>query len=267
MLNTPTELSHDLPASDDADLTETADELEAVAEDEPKIEKPVSKTKEAEDEGEIFYQIGDIEITQNRLRELQDSEFRQSDYTRKMQAVANEKKTASTQTDAALAALSAIEQILDEDEKTIDWDYLSTSEVKATEAKFKARRDAINAAKTAQSGTKEAITKERIAAENEKLTAAFPEWSGKGGEAKRKADNDLAMKWAQKNGHDNESFSRLDTSLDFVTLIKAARYDQLKESNPATTKQVKQAPKSLKSNQNTPAKPKTLADKFYGKKG
>ena len=263
MLNTPSELSHDLPVTEESDLNETTDELETVAE----TEEIEGEQDEAEDAEETSYQIGDIEITPKRLKELQASEFRQSDYTRKMQAVANEKKTASAQTESALAALSAIEQILDEDEKTIDWDYLSTSEVKATEAKFKARRDAINAAKTAQSGTKEAITKERIAAENEKLTAAYPEWSGKGGEAKRKADNELAMQYAQSIGHDNESFGRYTDHRDFIMLLDAAKYRALKKSNPATTRQVKQAPKSLKSNQNTPAKPKTLADKFYGKKG
>ena len=261
MLNTPSELSHDLPVTDDADLKETTDELETVAE----TEEIDGELPEDDNEGETYYKIGDVEITQNRLKELQESELRQSDYTRKMQAVANEKKTASAQTESALAALSAIEQILDEDEKTIDWDYLSTSEVKATEAKFKARRDAINAAKTAQSETKEAITKERIAAENEKLTAAYPEWSGKGGEAKRKADNELAMQYAQSIGHDNESFGRYTDHRDFIMLLDAAKYRALKKSNPASTKQVKQAPKSLKSNQNTPAKPKTLADKFYGK--
>lgn len=140
MLNTPSqELSQAAPMDGFFEEETPEVETETVAGEE--VEEATEAEEPAEiDENEVFL-IGDREITLSELKRLEDrAKNLEAGYTKKVQQVAEEHraKLAEAETVASdlKAKADAIERFLEEDEKAIDWDMLSPSELKAVEKKF-----------------------------------------------------------------------------------------------------------------------------------
>ena len=191
-----------------------------------------------------------------------------TDYTKKSQAVAEERKAVESERQAVQEAkqmrdtyaqrLEMIEQMLQPQQEE-NLEYLKETDpigysVKVAEmvqrekqlAAVQAERYRIN---QQQEQDRQAQMQSVVAEEMQKLSAAIPEFTDPAkGEAIR---NDIRTFGKQLGFSDNELAAVYD-SRAVLTLYKAMQYDKLVASKPAITKKVNEAPKAIKSGVSKP---------------
>ena len=191
-----------------------------------------------------------------------------TDYTKKSQAVAEERKAVESERQAVQEAkqmrdtyaqrLEMIEQMLQPQQEE-NLDYLKETDpigysVKVAEmvqrekqlASVQAERYRIN---QQQEQDRQAQMQSVVVEEMQKLSAAIPEFTDPAkGEAIR---NDIRTFGKQLGFSDNELAAVYD-SRAVLTLYKAMQYDKLVASKPAITKKVNEAPKAIKSGVSKP---------------
>ncbi len=202
------------------------------------------------------------------LNELIKSYQLGTDYTKKSQAVAEERKAVEAERQAVQEAkqmrdtyaqrLEMIEQMLvPQQEENLE--YLKETDpigysVKVAEmiqrdkqlAAVQAERHRIN---QQQEQDRQAQMQSVVAEEMQKLSSYIPEFSDPAkGEAIR---NDIRAFGKQIGFSDNELAAVYD-SRAVLTLYKAMQYDKLVASKPAITKKVNEAPKAIKSGVSKP---------------
>jgi hypothetical protein len=202
------------------------------------------------------------------LNELIKSYQLGTDYTKKSQAVAEERKAVEAERQAVQEAkamrdtyaqrLEMIEQMLTPQQEE-NLDYLKETDpigysVKVAEmvqrekqlAAVQAERSRIN---QQQEQDRQAQMQSVVAEEMQKLSSFIPEFSDPDkGEAIR---NDIRAFGKQIGFSDNELAAVYD-SRAVLTLYKAMQYDKLVASKPAITKKVNEAPKAIKSGVSKP---------------
>lgn len=191
-----------------------------------------------------------------------------TDYTKKSQAVAEERKAVESERQAVQEAkqmrdtyaqrLEMIEQMLQPQQEE-NLDYLKETDpigysVKVAEmvqrekqlASVQAERYRIN---QQQEQDRQAQMQHVVAEEMQKLSAYIPEFTDPAkGETIR---NDIRAFAKQVGFSDNELAAVYD-SRAVLTLYKAMQYDKLVASKPAITKKVNEAPKAIKSGVSKP---------------
>jgi hypothetical protein len=202
------------------------------------------------------------------LNELIKSYQLGTDYTKKSQAVAEERKAVESERQAVQEAkqmrdtyaqrLEMIEQMLTPQQEE-NLEYLKETDpigysVKVAEM---IQRDKQLAAVQAERGRiyqqqeqdRQAQMQHVVAEEMQKLSSAIPEFTDPAkGEAIR---NDIRAFGKQLGFSDNELAAVYD-SRAVLTLYKAMQYDKLVASKPAITKKVTEAPKAIKSGVSKP---------------
>jgi hypothetical protein len=202
------------------------------------------------------------------LNELIKSYQLGTDYTKKSQAVAEERKAVESERQAVQEAkamrdtyaqrLEMIEQMLTPQQEE-NLEYLKETDpigysVKVAEM---IQRDKQLAAVQAERGRihqqqeqdRQAQMQSVVAEEMQKLSSAIPEFTDPAkGEAIR---NDIRAFGKQIGFSDNELAAVYD-SRAVLTLYKAMQYDKLVASKPAITKKVTEAPKAIKSGVSKP---------------
>lgn len=202
----------------------------------------------------------DREVT---LDELIKSYQLGTDYTKKSQAVAEERKAVEAERHAVQEAkalrdqyaqqLGIIEQMLNQPQQTEDLDYLKETDpigyaVKVAElsqkekqlAQVRAQREMIS---QQQEYDRQQQMKQMIAAESEKLVAVLPEFADPSkGEVIRK---DIRT-YGKQMGFSDEELANVFDSRAVLTLYKAMQYDKLQSAKPGITKKVAEAPKPIK---------------------
>ena len=191
-----------------------------------------------------------------------------TDYTKKSQAVAEERKAVESERQAVQEAkqmrdtyaqrLEMIEQMLQPQQEE-NLEYLKETDpigysVKVAEmvqrdkqlSAVQAERSRIN---QQQEYDRQAQMQHVVAEEMQKLTAYIPEFTDPAkGETIR---NDIRAFGKQIGFSDNELAAVYD-SRAVLTLYKAMQYDKLVASKPAITKKVNEAPKAIKSGVSKP---------------
>lgn len=259
------------------DATETV-EVEAEAEVEADVVgDEVAEETEGGDESdeELVYQIGDKEITLKKLEELEQGNLRQSDYTKKTQALSEERKAIDAQKAEIAEKSKEIENLIEklskfEEKEDIDWDYLretDTAEYLKQKELAEGRKKAAEEAKQALETQKKAEFDKKVSIEQSKLLQLHPEWiaDNKLTEA-GKADFKLINDYVEAQGFSPEEYKDMTSHLVLESFLKAAKYEQLKNGKPSETKQAKRAPKPVKPSVKKAGKqsqPKTGADVFY----
>jgi len=242
-----------------------ANESEAESDDESEVEQ--------EDDGEEQEQPTYLVKAAGEEREVTLNELIKSyqlgtDYTKKSQAVAEERKAVESERQAVQEAkqmrdtyaqrLEMIEQMLAPQQEE-NLDYLKETDpigysVKVAEM---IQRDKQLAAVQAERGRihqqqeqdRQAQMQHVVAEEMQKLTAYIPEFTDPAkGETIR---NDIRAFAKQVGFSDNELAAVYD-SRAVLTLYKAMQYDKLVASKPAITKKVNEAPKAIKSGVSKP---------------
>jgi hypothetical protein len=242
-----------------------ANESDAESDDESEVEQD-DDGEEQEQPTYLVKAAGEErEVT---LNELIKSYQLGTDYTKKSQAVAEERKAVESERQAVQEAkqmrdtyaqrLEMIEQMLQPQQEE-NLEYLKETDpigysVKVAEmiqrdkqlAAVQAERSRIN---QQQEQDRQAQMQHVVAEEMQKLSSAIPEFTDPAkGEAIR---NDIRAFGKQIGFSDNELAAVYD-SRAVLTLYKAMQYDKLVASKPAITKKVTEAPKAIKSGVSKP---------------
>jgi len=202
----------------------------------------------------------DREVT---LDELIKSYQLGTDYTKKSQAVAEERKAVEAERQAVQEAkamrdqyaqrLEIIESMLNQPQEVENLEYLKETDpigyaVKVAEmsqkekqlAQVRAERERIM---QQQEYDRQQQMRQTIAAESEKLVAAIPEYADpEKGEVVRK---DIRS-FGKQMGFSDEELANVFDSRAVLTLYKAMQYDKLQLSKPSVNKRVQEAPKAIK---------------------
>jgi len=242
-----------------------ANESDAESDDESEVEQDEDGDEQEQPTYRVKAAGEEREVT---LNELIKSYQLGTDYTKKSQAVAEERKAVESERQAVQEAkqmrdtyaqrLEMIEQMLQPQQEE-NLEYLKETDpigysVKVAEmvqrekqlAAVQAERSRIN---QQQEQDRQAQMQSVVAEEMQKLSSFIPEFSDPDkGEAIR---NDIRAFGKQIGFSDNELAAVYD-SRAVLTLYKAMQYDKLVASKPAITKKVNEAPKAIKSGVSKP---------------
>jgi hypothetical protein len=237
-----------------------SDEYEAQAEDESEVEQEDGQDEQEQPRYRVKAAGEEKEVT---LDELIKSYQLGTDYTKKSQAVAEERKAVEAERqrveeakqlrDQYAERLQIIEQMLNQQPETENLDYLKETDpigyaVKVAEisqrekqlAQVQAERQRI-----AQQQDKERQEQlsSVVQAEARKLAEAIPDYADpQKGEAMRRELREFGV----KAGFSDQELANVYDSRAVLTLWKAMQYDKLQSAKPGITKKVSEAPKVIK---------------------
>ena len=242
-----------------------ANESDAESDDESEVEQDEDGDEQEQPTYRVKAAGEEREVT---LNELIKSYQLGTDYTKKSQAVAEERKAVESERQAVQEAkqmrdtyaqrLEMIEQMLQPQQEE-NLEYLKETDpigysVKVAEmvqrdkqlSAVQAERHRIN---QQQEQDRQAQMQHVVAEEMQKLTAYIPEFTDPAkGESIR---NDIRA-FGKQIGFSDQELAAVYDSRAVLTLYKAMQYDKLVASKPAITKKVNEAPKAIKSGVSKP---------------
>ena len=268
---TPTEEEESQPVAEDESLEEETEE-----EEEPEGEEESEET-EGEEEEELYAVTVNGEEVAVSLDELLSGYSRQSDYTRKTQEIAGERKgmeELQQQYNSQVAQIQqerqqymdALTNIIagqgSEIEKfaNVNWDELRETdpiEYVTTREQYREAQERIQSMQYQQAQVAQAqqaqmnqARHEMLKVERGKLVEALPEW-GEPGTQKELANT--LQTYAKTQGFTQEELSELIDHRSILVLLKAHKYDQLQKSD-VKSKKLKNKPKLVRAGSGTSTK-------------
>jgi hypothetical protein len=242
----------------EAQAEEVTEEYEAQAEESE--DEPSEEVQEEVQEPQRFRVKVDNEELEVDLNELIKGYSRTSDYTKKTQSLAEQRKAVESERtkideaaklrDTYAQRLQVIEQMLTQ--PTEDLTALKDNDpvgyaIKVAEnmerekqlQAVRAERESVQARQVAENQER---LKSHIAQEAERLRSAIPDFSDEvKGEVIRKEIRD----YAKSVGWSDQELSQVYDHRAVLTLYRAMQFDKLQKSKPAVQKRVAEAPKSL----------------------
>ena len=253
--------------SESNDSEAESEHIEAQAEDESEVEQD-----EGEDEQEepTTYRVKAAgEERDVTLDELIKSYQLGTDYTKKSQAVAEERKVVEAERqrieeakylrDQYAERLQVIEQMLNQQPETENLDYLKETDpigyaVKVAELSQREKQLAQVRAEQARIADQQQREQQEqlgqvVQAESRKLAEVIPEYADpQKGETLRRELREFGI----KAGFSDQELANVYDSRAVLTLYKAMQYDKLQSAKPGITKKVNEAPKVIKSGVSQP---------------
>jgi hypothetical protein len=253
--------------SESNDSEAESEYIEAQAEDESEVEQD-----EGEDEQEepTTYRVKAAgEERDVTLDELIKSYQLGTDYTKKSQAVAEERKVVEAERqrieeakylrDQYAERLQVIEQMLNQQPETENLDYLKETDpigyaVKVAELSQREKQLAQVRAEQARIYDQQQREQQEqlghvVQAESRKLAEVIPEYADpQKGETLRRELREFGI----KAGFSDQELANVYDSRAVLTLYKAMQYDKLQSAKPGITKKVNEAPKVMKSGVSQP---------------
>ena len=253
--------------SESNDSEAESEYIEAQAEDESEVEQD-----EGEDEQEepTTYRVKAAgEERDVTLDELIKSYQLGTDYTKKSQAVAEERKVVEAERqrieeakylrDQYAERLQVIEQMLNQQPETENLDYLKETDpigyaVKVAELSQREKQLAQVRAEQARIADQQQREQQEqlgqvVQAESRKLAEVIPEYADpQKGETLRRELREFGI----KAGFSDQELANVYDSRAVLTLYKAMQYDKLQSAKPGITKKVNEAPKVMKSGVSQP---------------
>ena len=237
-----------------------SDEYEAQAEDQSEVEQEDSEDKQEHPRYRVKAAGEEREVT---LDELIESYQLGTDYKRKVESVAQERKAVEAERqrveearqlrDQYAERLQIIEQMLNQQPETENLDYLKETDpigyaVKVAEisqrekqlAQVQAERQRIA---QQQDQERQQQLSSVVQAEARKLAEAIPDYADpQKGEAMRRELREFGV----RAGFSDQELANVYDSRAVLTLWKAMQYDKLQSAKPGITKKVSEAPKVIK---------------------
>ena len=277
MLSTPEESTEEQPEvveeqteevveEEETEVEEEAEEIEeAEAEEETEEESEVEEEEEVVEEEQTFTVKAAGEEKEVTLDELKKSYQLGSDYTKKTQEVAEQRKVIEQEAKAIIEArqvrddyaqkLQAVEQFLvgtnDSQEnltamKENDPIGYAVKVAEMTEKKEQLQIVQAEQRRIAQQqqSDRTAQMQEFVQKEAQKLAQSLPEFSDK---AKGEQIRNEIRNYGKKVGFTDDELSQVYDSRHVLVLHKAAQYDKLMAGKAGVKKKVAKAPKTMKS--------------------
>jgi len=272
--------SEENPEVEGAEPSEAEIAFEAEEESEEVLEDDSTGEIAEDEEAEFLFEIDGQELTVDEIRK---GYLRQSDYTKKTQSLAEQRKEIDALTERYNAQLNqiqierqqyiqhlqALSQNQDPEKKfDIDWERLRLEDPleyvtkrqefqeakdRANELKERARQARAKAAADQQEQWAKVVEHEKA-----QLIAALPEWGET--ESQRQLATDLRA-YAQGVGYSEPEIDSLVDHRSFLVLRKAMLYDQLQGANPKA-KKLKGKPKVIRAGKgNSPTQQQRDAQK------
>ena len=244
-----------------------SEEIEAQADESEEVEQ--EDEQDEQEEPQKFRVKAAGEEREVTLDELIKSYQLGTDYTKKSQAVAEERKAVEAERqrieeakylrDQYAERLQVIEQMLNQQPEAENLDYLKENDpigyaVKVAELSQREKQLAqVQAERQRIAQQQEQERQEQLSsviqAEARKLAEVIPDYADpKKGEAMRRELREFGL----KVGFSDQELAGVYDSRAVVTLWKAMQYDKLQSSKPAITKKVNEAPKVMKSGVSQP---------------
>jgi hypothetical protein len=253
--------------SESNDSEAESEYIEAQAEDESEVEQDEGEDEQEEPAKYRVKAAGEErEVT---LDELIKSYQLGTDYTKKSQAVAEERKVVEAERqrieearylrDQYAERLQVIEQMLNQQPETENLDYLKETDpigyaVKVAELSQREKQLAQVRAEQARIADQQQREQQEqlgqvVQAESRKLAEVIPEYADpQKGESLRRELREFGL----KAGFSDQELANVYDSRAVLTLYKAMQYDKLQSAKPGITKKVNEAPKVIKSGVSQP---------------
>jgi hypothetical protein len=253
--------------SESNDSEAESEHIEAQAEDESEVEQDEGEDEQEEPAKYRVKAAGEErEVT---LDELIKSYQLGTDYTKKSQAVAEERKVVEAERqrieeakylrDQYAERLQVIEQMLNQQPETENLDYLKETDpigyaVKVAELSQREKQLAQVRAEQARIADQQQREQQEqlgqvVQAESRKLAEVIPEYADpQKGETLRRELREFGL----KAGFSDQELANVYDSRAVLTLYKAMQYDKLQSAKPGITKKVNEAPKVMKSGVSQP---------------
>jgi len=268
----PTEEEESQPLEEDESFEEESEEEEESVEEEEESEET-----EGEEEEELYAVTVNGEEVAVSLDELLSGYSRQSDYTRKTQEVANDRKEIEALQQQYNSEVQQIQQERQqymealtniiagqgsEIEKfsNINWEELREQdpiEYVTTREQYREAQERIQSlqyqqaqAAQAQQAQMKNARHEMLKVERGKLVEALPEWGDPG--TQKELANTLQT-YAKTQGFTQEELTELIDHRSILVLLKAQKYDQLQKSD-VKSKKLKNKPKVIRAGSGTSTK-------------
>ena len=268
----PTEEEESQPVEEDESFEEESEEEEEVEEAEEESEET-----EGEEDEELYAVTVNGEEVAVSLDELLSGYSRQSDYTRKTQEIAGDRKEMEVLQQQYNSEVHKIQQerqqYMDaltniianqggelERFANVDWDTLRENdpiEYVTTREQYREAQEKVQglqheharAAQVQQAQNNQA-QQEMLKVEKGKLVEAMPEW---GDPDKQKDLSANLQSYAKDQGFTAEELNSLVDHRSVLILLKAQKYDQLQKSN-VKSKKLKNKPKVIRAGSGTSTK-------------
>jgi len=243
-------------AEEQTEEVETSDEVEYSEESEEEQPKPRYKVKASGEEVEV------------ELDELIKGYQQGADYTKKSQALAEQRKALEAERQhleyvkqerqAYAQKLQALDSFLSQQNQGVNLDVLketdpigyavAVAEQSQREKQLAVVRNEQQRLAQQQQSEHHASLQNHLRQESEKLTSLIPELATPQGDAVRKQIRD----YAKSIGWSDQELSQLYDSRAVVTLYNGMKYQQLQKSKPEVNKKLQAAPKMMRSGTSAP---------------
>ena len=277
-LNEPSEVAdkfYNTDSADDSEQEQTeaegveVEEESDIVEDGEELESEETEEEAEDEDGNEPLDVFGQEITREDFETMQKQQLMHSDYTKKTQALAEDRKQTEALNSELTSYIAEFEsQIVNE----VDESHLNelledgdTAEYLRLQNQNKANKAKLKAAKLKQAE----LFKTTQTEETKKLIEVMTDWADpKTGKDTQKKDIDTALAFASEVGFTNEDLEKLADHKVIRALIEAGKYRELKKSKPSLTKRkTPAAKKASKKPAQSAKKDISAAELFYGKKG
>lgn len=254
--------------------TEDTEEREEADTDEVEAEQSESEdddSSETEDEGPELIDLDGEQVDLETVRKWKNGHLMQEDYTRKTQALADQRKQYEAKATEFDAIVSELESDLLSDpelsqEKLAELRDYDTSEYLKRKELLDARKAKIAAAKSKAAKARDEAADATAAEERQKLVQANPEWLDATGKPTEKYHADIQMMndYLAKTGFSAEEVESIGTAKMWTVIKEAAQLKAKQAKSAALTKKVKKAPTVTKPQSKSAPKQRSAVDIMYG---
>lgn len=229
--------------------------------DPPKKPEPENNAAEEGDDAPITLEVDgkQVTLTKAELAEAVKNGLRQSDYTQKTMALAEQRKAAEAEVQKTIAErqtyaqnltkqAAQLEGVLEQQAK-IDWNALAEQDpVEWVKQKnlYDQRQALLHKNQQEQSSLAEKFraeqaeaTKTHLKTQQDELLAKLPEWKD---EAKAKSERESIKAYLQQQGYDEKDIGQIQDHRAVILSRKAMLYDQMVAKASAAAKKVQNLP-------------------------
>jgi len=239
----------DVSVDETEPVEEVTEETESTEEFDDSDKEPID---DSEDEDDLFYDLDGEEVSATQLREWKSGNLRQSDYTRKTQAHADEVKQFKQQQEEFTGTSQKLESKIAELESLLSEDIPSAEDIKEWR-EYEPEKYIDYTEKKTKREQLLADSKKLVPEKTNNFQAEYTSFaqsingvddSGQATES-FKADIALMTKYAESNGLTHDDISGFKSG-HFKLLLDAAKFNDGKTKNAAIAKKVRKAPVSTK---------------------
>ncbi len=245
-------------ASDDAPVEEVEAEAHSVEVEAESTESELSTEETEAQEEPLYIDLDGEEVSLEDVKKWKSGHMMDADYRRKTMALADERKKfeAERQEFNSLAEelkskKAELEAAIKLDEEGVDWEELREYEPE----RYIEMKEKLEKRKKLASEISSRIPEQKpqtfnVQEEQKKLFESHPDWikDGKPTEVFQK-DSDTFYSYVKKHGFSQAEANDVLSANLFNAVLKAAKYDELKEKSDKVKKQVRKAPLTTKPKQ------------------